>query len=145
MPQSLARIRLQITFSTQGGRTTLQNPDVREEMFRMLSHHAHYELLARWAGRYREQKVILVGSPYQGFALRWVNRRPFGAHIFRADATRAGTRRRGDAETRGRGDAEIRVSSPEGAAQSFAGRRVVAPFQGWYTALGIGPQGVALR
>jgi hypothetical protein len=43
------------------------------------------ELLTRWAGRYREQKGIVVGPPYQGFALRWVNRRPFGAHIFRHD------------------------------------------------------------
>jgi hypothetical protein len=41
--------------------------------------------LARWAERYREQKGISVGPPYQGFALRWVNRRPFGAHIFRYD------------------------------------------------------------
>ena len=41
------------------------------------------ELLARWAGRYREQKGILVGPLYQGFALRWANRRPFGAHIRR--------------------------------------------------------------
>ncbi len=41
------------------------------------------ELLARWAGCYREQKGILMGPLYQGFALRWVNRRPFGAHIRR--------------------------------------------------------------
>jgi REP element-mobilizing transposase RayT len=40
MPQSLARIWLHITFSTDGRRPYLQNPDVREEMFRMLSHHA---------------------------------------------------------------------------------------------------------
>jgi hypothetical protein len=38
------------------------------------------ELLARWAGRCREQKGISVGPLYQGFALRWVNWRPFGAH-----------------------------------------------------------------
>jgi hypothetical protein len=31
------------------------------------------ELLARWAGHYREQKAILAGLLYQGFALRWVN------------------------------------------------------------------------
>jgi hypothetical protein len=32
------------------------------------------ELLARWAGRYREHKGILLGPPYQGFALlRWAN------------------------------------------------------------------------
>jgi hypothetical protein len=47
----------------------------------MLSHHAQDELLARWAGRYREPKRILVGLLYQGFALRWANGRPFGAHI----------------------------------------------------------------
>ena len=41
------------------------------------------ELLARWAERYREQKGIVVGPLYQGFALRWVNRRPFGARIRR--------------------------------------------------------------
>jgi hypothetical protein len=41
------------------------------------------ELLARWAGRYGNKKGILVGPLYQGFALRWVNRRPFGAHIRR--------------------------------------------------------------
>ena len=40
MPQSLARIWLHITFSTDGRRAYLQNPDIREEMFRMLSHHA---------------------------------------------------------------------------------------------------------
>ena len=40
MPQSLARIWLHITFSTSGRRAYLQNEDIREEMFRMLSHHA---------------------------------------------------------------------------------------------------------
>jgi REP element-mobilizing transposase RayT len=40
MPQSLARIWLHITFSTYGRRAYLQNPEVREEMFRMLSYHA---------------------------------------------------------------------------------------------------------
>ena len=40
VPQSLARIWLHITFSTNGRRAYLQNPQVREEMFRMLSHHA---------------------------------------------------------------------------------------------------------
>jgi hypothetical protein len=47
--------------------------DVCEEMFRMLSHPAQDKLLARWAGSYREQKGILVGPLYQGFALRWAN------------------------------------------------------------------------
>jgi REP element-mobilizing transposase RayT len=40
MPQSLARIWLHITFSTGGRRAYLQNPEIREEMFRMLSYHA---------------------------------------------------------------------------------------------------------
>lgn len=40
MPQSLARVWLHITFSTAGRRAYLQNEDVREEMFRMLGHHA---------------------------------------------------------------------------------------------------------
>jgi len=40
MPQSLARIWLHITFSTDGRRAYLQNPEIREEMFRMLSHEA---------------------------------------------------------------------------------------------------------
>jgi hypothetical protein len=35
MPQSLARIWFQITFSTEGRRAYLQNPDVREDLFRM--------------------------------------------------------------------------------------------------------------
>jgi putative transposase len=38
MPQSLARIWLHITFSTEGRRAYLQNPEIRDEMFRMLSH-----------------------------------------------------------------------------------------------------------
>jgi hypothetical protein len=92
MPQSLARIWLHITFSTEGRRAYLRNPDVREEMFRMLSHPAQdqrtvhgieEELLARWAGHYRKQGRILMGPLYQGFALRWANGRPFGAHIRR--------------------------------------------------------------
>jgi putative transposase len=41
MPQSLARIWIHITFSTGGRRAYLQNPEIREEMFRMLSHHAN--------------------------------------------------------------------------------------------------------
>src|SRR3974390_1268923 len=40
MPQSLARIWLHITFSTEGRRAYLQNPEIREEMFKMLSLHA---------------------------------------------------------------------------------------------------------
>ena len=41
MPQSLARIWLHITFSTEGRRAHLQNPEIREEMFRMLSYVAN--------------------------------------------------------------------------------------------------------
>jgi hypothetical protein len=41
------------------------------------------QLLARWAGSCREQKGILVGLLYQGFALCWAKRRPFGARIRR--------------------------------------------------------------
>jgi putative transposase len=40
MPQSLARIWLHITFSTEGRRAYLQNPEIREEMFRMLNYQA---------------------------------------------------------------------------------------------------------
>jgi putative transposase len=40
MPQSLARIWLHIVFSTKERRAYLQNADLREEMFRMLGHHA---------------------------------------------------------------------------------------------------------
>ena len=40
MPQSLARIWLHIVFSTCGRRAYLQNEQIREEMFRMLGHHA---------------------------------------------------------------------------------------------------------
>jgi hypothetical protein len=40
MPQSLARIWLHITFSTAGRRAYLQNEEIREELFQMLSHHA---------------------------------------------------------------------------------------------------------
>jgi hypothetical protein len=41
MPQSLARIWLHITFSTEGRRALLQNEEIREEMFRMLGYHAN--------------------------------------------------------------------------------------------------------
>ncbi len=41
MPQSLARIWLHIVFSTKERRAYLQNADLREEMFRMLGHHAN--------------------------------------------------------------------------------------------------------
>jgi hypothetical protein len=85
MPQSLARTTLHITFSSKGRRAYLPRPDVREATFRMLRHHSQDELLARWAERYREQEGIFVGPLYQGFALRWVNRRPFGAHICRRE------------------------------------------------------------
>jgi putative transposase len=40
MSQSLARIWLHIVFSTKERWTYLQNAELREEMFRMLSHHA---------------------------------------------------------------------------------------------------------
>ena len=40
MPQSLARIWLHIVFSTKERRSYLQNAEIREEMFRMLGHHA---------------------------------------------------------------------------------------------------------
>ena len=40
MPQSLARIWLHIVFSTRERRTYLQDEGVRDEMFRMLGHHA---------------------------------------------------------------------------------------------------------
>ncbi len=40
MPQSLARIWLHIVFSTNERRAYLQNEDLRDEMFRMLGHHA---------------------------------------------------------------------------------------------------------
>jgi REP element-mobilizing transposase RayT len=40
MPQSLARIWLHIVFSTKERRAYLQNADIRDEMFRMLGHHA---------------------------------------------------------------------------------------------------------
>jgi putative transposase len=40
MPQSLARIWLHIVFSTKERRAYLQNNEIRDEMFRMLGHHA---------------------------------------------------------------------------------------------------------
>ena len=40
MPQSLAHIWLHIVFSTKERRAYLQNADLRDEMFRMLGHHA---------------------------------------------------------------------------------------------------------
>jgi REP element-mobilizing transposase RayT len=40
MPQSLSRIWLHVVFSTQGRRAYLQNAEIRDEMFRMLGHHA---------------------------------------------------------------------------------------------------------
>jgi REP element-mobilizing transposase RayT len=40
MPQSLARIWLHIVFSTKQRRAYLQNEELRQEMFRMLGHHA---------------------------------------------------------------------------------------------------------
>ena len=39
MPQSLSQVWLHVVFSTKERRAFLQNPDLREEMFRMLSHH----------------------------------------------------------------------------------------------------------
>ncbi len=39
MPQSLTQVWLHLVFSTKNRRTDLQNPEFREEMFRMLSHH----------------------------------------------------------------------------------------------------------
>ena len=40
MPQSLSRIWLHIVFSTKERRTYLANEAIRDEMFRMLGHHA---------------------------------------------------------------------------------------------------------
>ncbi len=40
MPQSLARIWLHLVFSTKERRAYLQNEAIRDEMFRMLGHHA---------------------------------------------------------------------------------------------------------
>ncbi len=39
MPQSLSQVWLHIVFSTKERRAFLQNPELRDEMFRMLSHH----------------------------------------------------------------------------------------------------------
>jgi putative transposase len=39
MPQSLARVWIHVTFSTEGRRACFQNPEIRDELFRMLSHH----------------------------------------------------------------------------------------------------------
>jgi hypothetical protein len=44
------------------------------------------ELLARWAGRYRDEEGTLVGPLCQGCALRWANGHPFGARIRRLQA-----------------------------------------------------------
>jgi len=41
MPQSLARIWLHIVFSTKERRAYLQNEHIREELFRLLGHHAN--------------------------------------------------------------------------------------------------------
>ena len=41
MPQSLARIWLHIVFSTKERRAYLQNEKIREELFRLLGHHAN--------------------------------------------------------------------------------------------------------
>jgi len=39
MPQSLSQVWLHIVFSTKDRLPFLQNPEFRDEMFRMLSHH----------------------------------------------------------------------------------------------------------
>ena len=39
MPQSLSQVWLHIVFSTKDRQAFLQNPEFRDEMFRMLSHH----------------------------------------------------------------------------------------------------------
>src|SRR5687768_15218029 len=41
MPQSLSRIWLHLVFSTKGRKAYLRNEELRDEMFRMLSHHAN--------------------------------------------------------------------------------------------------------
>lgn len=41
MPQSLARVWIHLTFSTKGRCALLKDDDVRDEMWRMLGHHAH--------------------------------------------------------------------------------------------------------
>jgi REP element-mobilizing transposase RayT len=40
VPQSLARVWLHLAFSTKDRRTYLQDHEIRDEMFRMLGHHA---------------------------------------------------------------------------------------------------------
>jgi putative transposase len=62
MPQSLARIWLHITFSTEGRRAYLQNPEIRDEMFRMLSHEANQILCpAVRSGGWIDHVHILCG------------------------------------------------------------------------------------
>lgn len=41
MPQSLSRVWLHIVFSTKNRQTFLRDENLREEMFRMLAHHAN--------------------------------------------------------------------------------------------------------
>ena len=59
MPQSLAQIWIHIIFSTKDRQPFLEDPEFREEMFRMLSHHV------------KESKCISARYWFQKLVGRW--------------------------------------------------------------------------
>jgi len=94
MPQSLARVWLHITFSTNGRRAYLQNPEIREEMFRMLSHCAqemkcpparsggwvdHVHILC---GLARTVSIAALVEQLKVETSKWVKRRVPGMQMF---------------------------------------------------------------
>ena len=62
MPQSLAQVWLHIIFFTKDRQTFLQNPTLRDEMFRMVSHHVNKcGSVSASIGGYHDHVHLLVG------------------------------------------------------------------------------------
>jgi len=62
MPQSHAQIWIHIIFATKDRRTFLEDPSIREEMFRMLSHHVkESQCVSASVGGHIDHVHLLVG------------------------------------------------------------------------------------
>ncbi len=94
MAQSLSQVWLHLVFSTKDRRAFLQNPEFREEMFRMLSHHAQEigcfpKLTCGWidhvhvvCGLSRTVTIAALVEHVKTETSRWAKKKPQGARAF---------------------------------------------------------------
>lgn len=94
MPQSLSQVWLHVVFSTKGRRAFLQNPEFRDEMFRMLSHHVEeIDCFPKLAGGWVDHVHIVCGlsrtvpiaklvEHIKTETSKWAKKKPRGSRTF---------------------------------------------------------------